>query len=199
MDTVVPDPSEIAWEKWFFIAAAAAPAGIFLHELGHYAAALYYGFPDVMLHYASVSVSFETVEIPSWQRGVKAAAGPLITLGILAACCLAASRRGTKPLYIAPAFAVGARTIGLGLVYLFFRVLYGMEPGEGNFDELNIASHFGLNHDLVVGLNLLLYLSMWTYLIVLMKGSRAKKLGLVALGSGCGIVAYMVAGPFILP
>jgi hypothetical protein len=109
-----------------------------LHELAHFLAGLAFGFPDLVLHYGNVSDGAAKAGFPLWQQGVQAIAGPLATLLIVLTCCVATMRAGPKPWAVAPAFAAGVRSVGIGVAYLIVRIL-GREA-RGNFDEMNAAT-----------------------------------------------------------
>lgn len=186
------------WLTWSAIAAAAAPAAIVLHELGHFVAARALGFSGVALHFASVSVA-EATEAAPWQRGMQAAAGPLVTLAIVLLCCLAASRHGGRAWTIAPAFGAGVRSVAIGIAYL---VAVIRSPGaQGNFDELNAARGFGLPPEAVVVVNCLLIIAAWAYLAKQIEpGRRLVRLSATLAGTFAGLAIYVGwLGPVLLP
>lgn len=187
------------WLMWAAAAALTAPVAVVLHELGHFATAHAFGFPDVVLHYGSVSDSAAENGFPLWQQGVQAAAGPLVTLTIVILCCYAARRAGSKPWSVAPAFAAGIRSVVIGSTYLFIRLRH--PSAQGNFDELNAARDLGLPAELVVAVNVLLLLGAWAFLIRgIPKGRRTAALGATATGTIAGLALYFGwLGPWLLP
>lgn len=187
------------WLLWAAIAAVGVPVTIILHELGHLVSASAFGFPDVMLHYGSVSDGAAQGDFPAWQEGVTAAAGPLVTVGIVLGCCYLAVRLGPRPWTVAPAFAAGVRSILIGIAYVIARVRHGSV--EGNFDELNAARQLGLSTDLFVGANMLVLAGAWAFLIHRVPhGRRMSTFGAILVGIVAGLALYVGwLGPWMLP
>lgn len=183
---------------WFGAAVLAAPATIVLHELGHFIAAHTFGFPDVVLHHGSVSDGAAENGYPRWQIGLKAAAGPLVTLAVVLGCCYAVTKVGPRPWAIAPAFAAGLRSVAIGGAYMFTRLRF---PGSrGNFDELNAARGLGLSADLVVAANVGLLVAAWVFLIRRIPQRRLRVLGATTAGAVTGLALYIAwLGPTLLP
>lgn len=187
------------WLPWIGTAAVAAPLTIVLHELGHLLAAHAFGFPEVALHYGSVSDGAKEAGFPLWQQGVKSAAGPLVSLGIVLACCYGAVRVGPRPWAVAPAFAAGVRSILIGVAYLVARV---RQPGaRGNFDEMNAARSLGLAPEFVVAANVLLLLAAWSFLVRrIPRDRRAGAIAGTVVGTFAGLALYIAwLGPWMLP
>ncbi len=186
---------------WATVAAVSAPLAILLHELGHYLAAAAFGFPGRALHYASATSAAGTAGFPAWQLGVEAAAGPFVTLAIVAACSYAVHRLGPRPWVVAPAFAAGVRTAVLGSAYLFVRLRRPAATLSPNFDEFNVARAFGAPPELLVALSVLLILTAWLFLFRRMaRGQRALPLLAIAVGAATGIALYgTMLGPALLP
>src|SRR5262245_45444508 len=111
------------WLAWTVAATLAGPLAIIAHELAHLLAGLAFGFPQLALHYGSISDAAAESGFPEWQRGIQAAAGPLATLLIVLGSCVAAVRVGPKPWTVAPAFAAGVRSLAIGVGYLIARLL----------------------------------------------------------------------------
>jgi hypothetical protein len=188
------------WLAWAVTAALAAPLGIILHELAHLLAGLVFGFPELALHYGSVSDRAAESGFPEWQRGIQAAAGPLATLLIVLGCCGAVTRVGSKPWAVAPAFAAGVRSLVIGVGYLIARML--RRPSEGaNFDELNAARHLGVAVEPVIAINVLILLAAWVFLIRRApRGQRIATLSAIAVGTTGGLALYIGwLGPWLLP
>ena len=187
------------WLSWALAAAIAAPLAIVLHELGHFVVGLAFGVPDLVLHYGNVSDSADKTGIPLWQRGLQAAAGPLATLLIVLGCCVAVLRIGPKPWAVAPAFAAGVRSVGIGVAYLVVRILG--KPAQGNFDEMNAATRLGLPPELVIASNVLILLGAWVWLTYrIPSGQRVATLTATVLGTAVGLALYVGwLGPLALP
>lgn len=187
------------WLRWFVTSAFAVPATIILHELGHYAVAYLSGFPDVVLHFGSVSHNAAEADFPGWQHGLQAAAGPLVTLAIAFLCCYAVLRIGVRPWTVAPAFAAAVRSLIIGPAYLLTRIRH--PAAEGNFDELNAARHLGLSAGLVVAVNVLLLAGALGFLISRMSsGAYVSTLSAIVFGIAAGLALYIDwLGPWVLP
>lgn len=110
------------WLGWAGVAALASPIAIVLHELGHFGAAEAFGFPETTLHFASVSDGADGAGFPDWQHGMKALAGPAVTLVLVLGFAVSARRSGSHPFAVAPAFAAGVRTVVLGGAYFLVRI-----------------------------------------------------------------------------
>ena len=187
------------WLSWAAAAALAAPVAIVLHELAHFLAGLAFGFPDLALHYGNVSDGAAKAGFPLWQQGVQAAVGPLATLLIVLGCCVATLRVGPKPWAVAPAFAAGVRSVGIGVAYLVVRILGN--PAQGNFDEMNAAMGLGVAPELVIAVNVFLLLGMWIFLLSRVpSGHRLAIVSAVVSGTIVGVVVYVGwLGPVVLP
>jgi hypothetical protein len=187
-----------SWLAWAGTAALAAPLAIVLHELAHFLAGLAFGFPDLALHYASVSDGAGEAGFPRWQQGIQAAAGPLATLLIVLGCCMTAGRVGPKPRTVAPAFAAGVRSVAIGAAYLAARVL--RPEARGDFDELNAANLLGIAAEPVIAANVVILLCAWVFLLSRVRsGQRITTLSAVAAGTVGGLVLYAWLGPWLLP
>jgi hypothetical protein len=189
------------WLGWVGVAALAAPVGIVLHELGHFGAAEAFGFPEVTLHFASVSDQADGAGFPAWQYGVKALAGPAVTLFLVLGFTIAARRFGPGPFTAAPVFAAGVRTVILGAAYFFVRITNPEGAATSNIDEVNAVRHLGLSIDLFMGFSMFLILGTWIYLAWLIpKPVRWKAVVATILGMIVGIGAWIsVIGPAMLP
>jgi hypothetical protein len=187
------------WIYWVLFAAIAGPFGIVIHELGHFSVAHAFGFPDVVLHFGSVSDGAAEAGAPQWQQGIKAGAGPFVTLALLGICCGATVRFGARPWIVAPGFAIGIRSALVGLAYLSAR-LRG-RAGTADLDELNFARALNLSMDAVMATSTALVLVCWIFLALsISPGDRLKLLMAAAAGTAVGVVLYVNwLGPWILP
>lgn len=187
------------WMYWFLFAALAGPIGIVLHELGHFLVAHAFDFPNVVLHFGSISDGGAEAGAPQWQLGVKAGAGPFVTLALLGICCGATVRFGARPWIVAPGFAIGIRSALVGLAYLLAR-LRGT-AGTAEFDELSFARAFGFSGDAVMATSTALVLVCWLFLAFsIPPGGRLKSLMAAAAGAAVGVILYVNwLGPWVLP
>ena len=199
--TETSQPVRQRWLVWFGAALLAAPLAIVLHELGHFTLAKAFGFPNVSFHFSSVSDGADAAGYPLWQQGLKALAGPAVTLALVLGFTAAARRYGPGPLTVGPAFAAGVRAFILGGAYLLVRVLHPERVAQGNFDELNAARRLGLSADLVMAVSVLTIVAAWIYLVRLLpKAIRLRALGVTAAGTVVGVVLWVsVIGPIVLP
>lgn len=187
------------WIYWLLFAAIAGPIGIVLHELGHLLVAHAFGFPDVVLHFGSISDGAAEAGAPQWQQGLKAGAGPFVTLALLGICCGATVRFGARPWIVAPGFAVGIRSALVGLAYLSARIRGS--AGTADLDELSFARALGLSMDAVMAISTALVLVGWIFLALsISPGDRLKSLMAAAAGTAAGVILYVNwLGPWILP
>lgn len=189
------------WLMWSGVAVLAAPVAIVLHEIGHFVVAEAFGFPDVVLHYTFVSDGAEEAGFPAWQRGVKAIAGPVVTLVLVLGSVAVMRKIGPHPLAVAPAFAAGVRAVILGGAYLLVRILHPERAYDGNFDELNAARHLDLSPDFVMGVSVIAILGTWIYVARHIPAPiRWKALAAITLGTIVGIATWVsFVGPMLLP
>jgi hypothetical protein len=183
---------------WALFASVLAPAGIVVHELGHFIVSKAFGFPNVVLHFGSVS-SDAAVGFPSWQRALSNGAGPAVTLLIVLGCCLAARLFGPHPFTIGFGLTAGFRSGLIGITYFVVRL--GNPVPNGSIDELNFARRLDLPPDLVMGVSTLVVLMGWAYLIrSIPKGARVQALTGITLGIAAGLGIYISwIGPALLP
>ena len=188
-----------SWIYWVLFAALAGPIGIILHELGHFLVAHAFGFPDVVLHFGSVSDGAAETGAPQWQQGLQAGAGPLVTLVLLGICCGATVRFGAQPWIVGPGFAVGIRSALVGLAYLSARLRGTYRTAD--IDELNFARSLDLSMDAVMATSTALVLVCWILLASsISSGGRLKSLMAPAAGTAVGIILYVNwLGPWVLP
>lgn len=201
-ETATPPPRSAMIRQlliWACVTFLFVPPTIVIHELGHYAVAKAFRFPNVALHYGSVSDDAETAGLPKWKRGLKSAAGPSVTVILVLASCLATHRYGVRPLTVAPGFAAGVRSVLIGVAYLGVLATSG-RPTKGGFDEAQAARQLGLPIELVVGVFTILVLAGWVDLARrLPKQGRWATLIASAMGIGAGIGIWALIGPKLLP
>jgi hypothetical protein len=166
---------------------------------GHFLVAHAFGFPDVVLHFGSVSDGAAEAGAPQWQQGLQAGAGPFVTLALLGICCGATVRYGARPWIGAPGFAVGIRSVLVGLAYLSARLRGTYRTAD--FDELNFARALGLPMDAVMATSTALVLGCWIFLALsISPGDRLKSVMAAAAGTAIGVILYVNwLGPWILP
>ncbi len=195
--------------------AIAAPIGIQLHELGHFAVGVAYGFPDTVLRYASVSwtgssefrrlwragdVEAAAAIAEPWQVALSAAAGPIVSYLTAIGFVLWVRRYGPGPLslvlgsgFVAP--LQGAAAIPVIAVDLF------VGGFTGNQDEANFAAIMGIPASLAVLPGLICFLlSYWFLVTAFPRGQRLRAVMPPLLGVALGIALWgSVLGPLVLP
>jgi hypothetical protein len=184
------------------VTAGAAPLAIVLHELGHFLAGKLFAFENTVLHFAHVSTGAALWSFPHWQQAAFWAAGPLISLLIVGACCYATARRGPRSIWVAPAFTAGARTLVMSSIYSLLYLLMPEQRGQAivHFDELEIAQVLGMPSALVLGPLVVLVLSAWVFLVTrLPRGFRVVPLLAMVVGHVLGTVLYFMLGSLIFP
>lgn len=201
---------------WLVCAGLSGPVGIFLHELGHYAAAIAFGFPDTTLSYASINyrngeLFWQTLSngergaaaaiYPLHQAGIVAASGPAVTLAliVISLWILATSRPGNA---IAAFLAGLALMVGVRLTMGVYYIVYARANVPGArpfFDEINIAHAFGVPVDLIVWPSVALIALAWIVVIPRLTPDRWIKVSAAVLGPLAGVLIYDQVGPFILP
>lgn len=190
------------WLRWVGFAALAAPLGIVLHELGHYLTYRAFGFPDVVMHGASVSIGNGEIfwqfiraddfaaaanVYPLRQVALAAAMGPLVSAVLTVMCCLIASRK-PHPFVVSLGLFSPLQFIG-GLVYLpvsFFRKLE-----RANFDELNVAQLMGIPVEIFILLGAFLLIGGAFWLLrCIPKGNRLFAVSAIIVGVIIGLGVY---------
>ena len=126
--------------RLFLWAALLAPAGVLLHELGHFVAARALGFEAARISATSVLHGASIGPSPHWMVALQSGAGPAVTLVLLA---IAAWRLRRGPANWAVALAATAPLrFAVDIVYLYFRLmaaLQGSPPMNLDFDEYELA------------------------------------------------------------
>ncbi len=201
---------------WLVAAAISGPAGILLHELGHFVVAAASGFPDAKLSFASVSyhdserfwqtlaggerLAAEAI-YPLQRAGLLAAAGPAVTALLIVSSVLILSTRKTTDAVAAflagLALMAGVRSF-TGVYYvLFVRPKY--PDAQPFFDEINIARAFDISVDWIAWSSCALVVFAWIVVVPRLTPDRWLKIPATVLGPIVGILLWAQIGPFILP
>ncbi len=190
--------------RWFAAGLLTGPFAVLPHEIAHYVVLISIGAPDVVFGPLAIGWSNQDFYAafgagdyaaaqaiaPIWGVAFADIAGPLMTCGIVAACCYGCSRWGGRPLFVAVAYAAQYRiTTGTGHV---FRAMLGTPiPPTANFDELRFAALAGIPVSLPVLVNVavLIVSSLWL-LRYFPKGGRLVAIPAMAAGIGAGLFLY---------
>jgi hypothetical protein len=186
------------------ITIVAMPVTILLHEMGHYISGLIFGFPNLVLHYGSVTDTAKEQHFPLWQIGVTAAAGPFITLLFTICCCIYIRRRKPDIAVIILGITAPVRWLIIGFFYYIsiLRVwIRGSKFAETpNFDEYNIAHSLGISLPLLVTIEIIFLLFTWLFLArKIPANSRRRDLLFILFGIILGIALWSFIGPLLLP
>lgn len=201
---------------WLVAAGVSGPVGILLHELGHFAVAAFYGFPEAKLSFASVSYHdserfWQTLSdgerpaaeaiYPLQNAGLLAAAGPAVTALLIVSSVLLLSTR--KPTDAVAAFLAGfALMAGVRSFTGVYYVLYvrpNYPNARPNFDEINIARAFDIPVDWIAWSSSALVVLAWIVVIPRLTPDRWLKIPAVVVGTILGIFLWAQIGPFVLP
>lgn len=190
------------WLLWAGFAALAAPLGIVLHELGHYLTYRAFGFPDVVLHSASVSTGNGEIfwqfiraadfvaaanVYPLRQVALGSAMSPLVSAVLTVTCCLIASRK-PHPFVVSLGLFSPLQFIA-GLVYLPVRFFRKLE--QANFDELNVARVTSIPVEIFILLGAFLLIGGVFWLLrCISKGNRLFAVSAVIVGVIVGLGVY---------
>ena len=187
------------WGVWCLLFV---PATIVAHELGHLAAAAALGFPDVALHFSSISHG-DVAGKPPWTSGVVGLAGPVVTVIItLFACAWIALRGGARWTFALAASAASRFIVGVPYTIVSIALLLWnrrLVPPE--FDEHKAASALGWSGDVVLGCTALVLIATLVWIgYRLPRGERmAAWPGLLA-GTALGWALWMgLVGRIVLP
>ncbi len=201
---------------WLVASGLSGPVGIMLHELGHYAIAVGFGFPDAKLSFASVSYRDSDVFLqtlasgdrpaadaiyPLQRAGLLFAAGPTITAVLVlgSALVLALLRPGHAVAGFLAGWALmaGVRSF-TGLYYVLF-----VRPKYPNarpfFDEINVARAFDIPVDWIAWPSSLLVVAAWIIVVPKLGPDRWLKIPAAVVGPVLGILLWAKIGPFLLP
>jgi hypothetical protein len=151
----------------------------------------------------SVSDSAAESGFPTARMGAQAIAGPTVTLVLMLVCALALRKSPDSPIWITALFALPIR-FAVGVVYLYFSAsaaIQGIPPGQPNFDESNAAQAFGFAVELLLIVELVLTVGLWTWAVQRMTGAtRISALAGAVLGIATGISVWIAfLGPLLLP
>lgn len=185
-----------------FWGALLAPAGIVLHELGHFIVGLSLGFP-VKFNVGSVSGGATLGLAPESAVALQASAGPLVTIALMAIAAWGLKNRSAPLWGFALAITAPLRFI-VGGTYLFWVAKSYFEntdfQGTPNFDEYNAAVAVGLSPVWLVSIQMCILTLYWTWVMTRARHSRRLvSLGCVLVGAITGIALWMsVIGPTVL-
>lgn len=198
---------------WSSSAALMFPMVVLLHEFAHYIFYRAFGFQGVAMHYNAatsphVKGYWQLVALgrlneaaayrPLWQGGVADAAGILMTVAIVVACCLLIKKYGPRPLLVSAGMLAPIRFF-VALTYLY--TLLFKDASRMGFDELNIARVTGIPVAvlLVAGLAVLCGGAYWI-VRQLQPGERLFTVFSVVAGAIVGgLLYFQVLGPALLP
>jgi len=177
--------------------ALMTPLSVFLHELGHYAAARAFGYPARL---KATSVAADLDQAPALIEAAQSFAGPAVTLliTIVAARLYARDRRRLWALALGMAaphryLVVTGYVAVLGLLALRGRPF----GGTPNFDEYNTAQALGLPIIPVAVAITALLIAYWTWLVLrIPKGSRISCTLAIIVGAGVGMYLWVA---FVTP
>jgi hypothetical protein len=182
--------------SWLLAGCAAVPIAGPLHELAHLLAYHAAGMPEVVLHFNTVSGA--SPDHPGWALAAGAAAGPVMTLAIVAACIVGVWRLGPKPGLIAMGLVAPFRTF-VPASWLVIHTLWG-KANDANFDELNAARAAGWPPQPFMLLEVALVVAaIWWLVRAMPLDQRRMNVAAVAIGGGLGIAVYWTLGPLVLP
>lgn len=174
-----------------------APAGIVLHELGHFFTALALGFTP-QLNPASVSGGAQLGQDPDWMVAVQAGAGPVVTITIIIFAAYCFRRRPARLWALALAATAPLRFLVSGsyLAVSIYIWWVGGRMGGADFDEAKVSE--GLNVPLppLLALQMLLLIGLWAWLInSIPAGKRIGSVVAILAGGFLAIGLWMAVGP----
>ena len=191
------------------------PIAVLLHELGHFAAFVAFGFPDPVLGCCSAGwsgagefarlfragdVEAAAAIVPPWQEAVASAAGPIVSYLTLIICVLAVRRFGPGPLSLV--FAVGLVTPfrWTWVFPILYLMLRGARVSWGP-DELIVAALTGIPQFFFIVLALAsLVLGYWFLVSAIPREQRVRTVVPTLVGSVLGGVLWVSwLGPLLLP
>jgi hypothetical protein len=198
---------------WAGASALAVPAAVLLHELGHFASHLIFGFKGTTLHYSSTIYELERPFwqqvyrgdfqaaagiLPLWKVAAATAAGLLVTYAVVVACCFVVSRHRSQPFVVGLGLVSPLRFVS-GVPSLV-ALIRGRTLSPGT-DEANLALLTGVPSTLLILLGLAVLFGGWFWLIrTLPREQRAAKISGLLVGVALGMVVYFkFAGPLLLP
>jgi hypothetical protein len=201
---------------WLLTAAVAGPVGVVLHELGHYAAAVALGLPDVRLHFSSVSYAnseefWQTLAAgdraaaaaihPLAYAAATALAGPVVTALLSLACAfvLAVSRPAEVVAAFCSAMALTAGIRSSVSVYYMFWVRPTFPDARPSFDEIDAARAFDIQIDWIVWPTLACIAVSWILTLPRLRPNWWLKAPIALVTPVLGIALWSQVGPFVLP
>lgn len=182
--------------------ALLAPAGIILHEMGHFLVGLSLGFP-VRLNAGSVSGGPAIGSATDMAVAMQASAGPLVTITLMAIAAWGLINRPGSRWAFALAITAPLRFI-VGGTYLFWVGKAWLEEtafqGTPNFDEFNAALALGLSPVWLVAVQVLGLIAFWIWATTRPRPiARIASVGSVLAGAVIGIALWMaLIGPALL-
>lgn len=182
--------------------ALLAPAGIILHEMGHFVVGLSLGFP-VRLNVGSVSGGPVIGSATNLDVAMQASAGPLVTIALMAVAAWGLISRPGSHWALALAITAPIRFI-VGGTYLFWVGKAWFEEsafqGTPNFDEYNAAIALGLSPVWLVTVQIFGLVAYWIWATTRPKpNARIASVGSVLVGAIVGIAVWMaLIGPAVL-
>lgn len=198
---------------WAGASALAVPVAVLLHEFGHFAAHMVFGFKGSALHYSSTTFDLERPFwqqvyrgdfqaaaglLPPWQVAASTAAGLLLTYAVVAACCYFVWRYKSQPFVVGLGLVSPLRFIS-GVPALI-ALVQGRTLRSGT-DEANLALLTGIPSILLVLLGLAVLAGGWFWLVkTLPREQRLAKASGLIVGIALGMVVYFkFVGPWLLP
>ena len=188
----------LRWCGWPLLLA---PLTIFLHELGHFLAAVALGFPDPQIHFSAISHG-DVSGRPAWQSGVVGLAGPAVTAAFVFGGLALTFRAPRLRFGWALAFAAASRFF-VGVPYTIANLIAlasGRRLDPPAFDEYKAGEALGWSGDATLAVSSLLFFAVLLRLALgVSRGQRtAGWLGLI-VGTVAGWAAWFAAGPYLLP
>ena len=208
--------SQARWRHflvWSSSAALMFPLVVLLHEFAHYVFYRAFDFKGVAMHYnaatspnikaywhyiATGRLTEAAAYRPLWQGAIADAAGIVMTILIVVACCLLIRKYGPRPLLVSAGMLAPIRFV-VGLTYLYL-VLFS-DASRTGFDELNIARVTGIPVGLLLAVGLAVLVG-GIYWIVrrIPQGERLFSVFSVVVGAVFGgLLYFQVIGPTLLP
>lgn len=179
-----------------------APAGIILHEMGHFIVGLSLGFP-VRLNVGSVSGGPAIGTASDLDVAMQASAGPLVTIALMAVAAWGLLTRPGSRWAFALAITAPIRFI-VGGTYLFWVGKAWLEKsafqGTPNFDEYNAALALGVSPVWLVAVQIFGLVAYWIWATTRPRPiARIASVGSVLVGAIIGIAMWMaLIGPVVL-
>lgn len=189
----------VVWGGWSLLFV---PLTIVLHELGHWSAAMWLGFPDPALHYSSISHG-EVTNFPLSAVGIVGLAGPVVTVLLTLFAggwfCVQGPARWAFALCLSAAsrFVVGVPYTVVNTAVL----LTGGRLQAPAFDEHKAGTALGWSGDaLLASTAVLLIAALLSMAFKLPRAERSAAWPGLLLSTALGWILWMKAlGPLLLP